>query len=175
MRPSTKSNGSTFFLYILLYVGDALVIDEDPEMILRSQLGKYFTLKEHSIGESKIYLRYRVRKVVLENRIEAWSFSPNQHVKLAVSNVEDYVNKHDHLNMPKHCNTPLTTSYRPELDISPELPSHEASYYMSLIGVLRWIVKLSRADICLEVSMMSSHVTLPLEGHLQQVFHVSYI
>ena len=176
MRPLMKSDGSTYYSYILLYVDDVLVIDEDPEVILRSQLGKYFPLKEDSIGEPKLYLGGHVRKVVLENGIEAWSFSSNQYVKAAVSNVKDYVSKYNHLKMPKHCNTPLTTSYRPELDVSPELPLHEASYYMSLIGILRWIMELGRVDICLEVSMMSSHVTLPREGHLQQVFHIfSYL
>ena len=51
MRPLMKSNGSTYYSYILLYVGDVLVIDEDPELILGSQLGKYFFLKEDSIDE----------------------------------------------------------------------------------------------------------------------------
>jgi hypothetical protein len=33
-------------------------------------------------------------------------------------------------------------------------------------------VELGRVDICLEVSMMSSHLVLPREGHLEQVFHI---
>jgi hypothetical protein len=33
-------------------------------------------------------------------------------------------------------------------------------------------VELGRVDICLEVSMMSSHLVLPREGHLRQVFHI---
>jgi hypothetical protein len=33
-------------------------------------------------------------------------------------------------------------------------------------------VELGRVDICLEVSMMSSHLALPREGHLEQVFHI---
>ena len=62
-----KADGSTYYSYILLYVDDVLVIDENPENILRRQLGKYFTLKEDSIREPKIYLRGHVRKVVSEN------------------------------------------------------------------------------------------------------------
>ena len=34
------------------------------------------------------------------------------------------------------------------------------------------MVKLGRVDICLEVSMMSSHLALPHEGHLSQLFHI---
>jgi hypothetical protein len=37
---------------------------------------------------------------------------------------------------------------------------------------LRWIVELGRVDICLEVSMMSSHLVLPREGHLEQVLQI---
>jgi hypothetical protein len=33
-------------------------------------------------------------------------------------------------------------------------------------------VKLGKVDICLEASMMSSHLVLPREGHLEQVFHI---
>ena len=48
----------------------------------------------------------------------------------------------------------------------------DAAYYQSLIGILRWIVELGRVDVCLEVSMMSSHLALPREGHLEQVLHI---
>eukprot|EP01083_Nonionella_stella_P108565 315857_1 len=47
-----------------------------------------------------------------------------------------------------------------------------AAYYQSLIGILRWAVELGRVDITCELSMMASHLALPREGHLQQVFHI---
>ena len=53
-----------------------------------------------------------------------------------------------------------------------ELGASDASYFPSLIGVLRWIVELGRVDFCLEVSMMSSHLALPREGHLQELFQI---
>ena len=34
-------------------------------------------------------------------------------------------------------------------------------YYQSLIGILRWIIKMGQADICLETSVMSSCLALP--------------
>ena len=33
------------------------------------------------------------------------------------------------------------------------------------------MVELGRVDIYLEVSMMSSHMAIPREGHLSQLFH----
>jgi len=38
--------------------------------------------------------------------------------------------------------------------------------------VLRWIVELGRADLTTEVSMLSSHLAMPREGHLDAVFHM---
>ena len=74
--------------------------------------------------------------------------------------------------MPNKADTPLTTTYRPELDVSSELNVADAAYYQSLIEILRWIVELGRVDVCLEVSMMSSHLALPREGHLEQGLHI---
>ena len=58
------------------------------------------------------------------------------------------------------------------MDVSRELNETDAAYYQSLIGILRWIVELGQVDVCLEVSMMSSHLALPREGHLEQVLHI---
>ena len=51
-------------------------------------------------------------------------------------------------------------------------PTCESVYYQSLIEVLRWALELGRVDICLEVSMMSSHVLMIRIGHLEQVLHI---
>ena len=58
------------------------------------------------------------------------------------------------------------------MDISREVNVADAAPYLSLIGILRWIVELGQVDVCLEVSMMSSHLALPREGHLEQVLHL---
>jgi hypothetical protein len=174
MRPAKHSNGTDYYEYILLYTDDALVIGEHAEKILRKELGIYFELKESSIGPPKVYLGGHVRKVQLNNGVECWAFGSSQYVQSAVSNVESYLAKQDTMKwkLPNKADTPMQTSYRPELDVSPELGAIDASYYQSLIGILRWIVELGRVDICLECSMMSSHLALPREGHLHQVFHI---
>ena len=51
----------------------------------------------------------------------------------------------------------MTSGYRPEIDITPEIGEEDAAYFHSLIGVLRWIVELGRVDINVEASMLSSH------------------
>ena len=103
-----------------------------------------------------------------------WPLSSSQYVQAAVKNVEAWLSKEENSRwkLPRKATTPISPTYRPELDVSPELDSRNASYYQSLIGVLRWMVELGRVDICLEVSMMSSHLALPREGHLEQVLHI---
>ena len=113
-----------------------------------------------------------MQKVMLENGGEAWSFRSSQYVQAAIKNVEEFLQKEENSrwSKPRKAKTPITTSYQPELDVSPELSLAEAAYFQSLIGVLRWIIKLGQIDICLEVAMMSSCLALPDEGHLDQVF-----
>jgi len=67
--------------------------------------------------------------------------------------------------------TPMQINYRPELDVSPILEPDQASYYMSLIGSLRWAVELGRLDIYIDVALLSSHMCQPRIGHLQ-VLHI---
>ena len=69
MRKSIDIQGKKYYEYILLYTDDALVISHKPEKILRDELGKYFGLKEASIGPPKIYLGGKMRKVNLNNGI----------------------------------------------------------------------------------------------------------
>ena len=44
--------------------------------------------------------------------------------------------------------------------------------YQEIIGVLRWAAELGRVDILLEVALMSTHMAMPREGHLQQLYRI---
>jgi hypothetical protein len=85
--------------------------------------------------------------------------------------VENYL-KLQHIVLPTKANAPLQSKYQPELDVTPELSLNDASHFQSLIGILRWMVELGRVDICCEVSMLLSHLALPCEGHLYQVYYM---
>ena len=112
-----------------------------------------------------------MRKITLENGAKAWGFSSSQYVQAAVKNIEEYLAKTDH-KLPSKDLTPIQTSYRPDINTTSELNVVDTAYYQSLIGILLWMVELSRVDICLEVSMLLSHLAFPREGHLQQLFHM---
>ena len=171
MRPSHTPEGSPCWEYVLLYTDDALVISTRAEHVLRNELGKYFELKEESIGPPSLYLGAHLRKVSLDNHASAWAIGSSQYVKAAIANVETTLSQRDRKPLLR-VDAPLSPGYRPELDITPELTPTDASLFQSLIGTLRWIVELGRVDICCEVSMLSSHLALPREGHLEQLLHI---
>ena len=91
MRPALKADGTEYWEYVLLYVDDVLVVSDRGEELLRKEIGKYFKLKENSIGPPKIYLGGHMRKVTLENGMKAWTFSSSQYVQASVANVERYL------------------------------------------------------------------------------------
>ena len=131
MRPAIKSDGTKCYDYVLLYVDDAMVVSKNAESILRNELGRYFELKEESIGHPDHYLGGKVRKDQLENGVNAWTLSSSQYVQTAVENVVAYLDSQDsmHWKIPRKADTPLTTTYRPELDVSRELSEVDAAYY----------------------------------------------
>ena len=171
MRKAKKDNGVEVWEYVLLYVDDALSIGPNSEQVLRD-IGKYFQLKEESVGPPDIYLGGRITGVTLEGNIKAWAFSSSKYVQTAVNNVVAHLAKQGNGKLPTKAKTPLSADYKPELDTTPELDPEDAAYFQSLIGILRWMVELGRVDICLEVSAMSSHLALPREGHLEQLYHI---
>ena len=85
--------------------------------------------------------------------------------------MEEYLAKEGR-KLPRRTASPFTANYRLETDTTLELCDTKAAYYLALIGVLRWMVELGRVDICVEASLLSSHMALPWEGHLLQLYQV---
>ena len=169
-HPAKKANGEEYYEYLFVYTDDILAIAENPQEILR-RLNKYFKLKPDSIHPPDNYLGTKIKQVVLPNGVKAWGQSSSHYVLNAVKNLEEWM-KERNLKLPKKANTPMQTSYRPELDVSKELDPELANYYQSQIGVLRWIIEIGRLDITTEVSMLASHMVMPREGHLEAVFRI---
>ena len=62
------------------------------------------------------------------------------------------------------------------MDVSPLLLPDEASYFQTIIGVMRWMVDLGRIYIAVEVSQISSFLAMPRQGHLVNALHImSYL
>ena len=47
-----------------------------------------------------------------------------------------------------------------------------ASYYQTMIGVMRWMVEIGRIEIAIECSLLSSHLAYHREGHFECALHM---
>ena len=61
--------------------------------------------------------------------------SADKLVKEALYNVENQLKNWEN-RLPSRVKAPLTSGYRPELDVSPLLNDDSANYYKQLIGIL---------------------------------------
>ena len=153
-----------------MYVDDLMSINTDPRKILE-QVNYYFELKPESIQEPDIYLGAKLCQVTLPSRKRAWATSTSSYIQDSIKNLEEWLSQHS-MALPKGRETPFPCSYRPELDVTPELTPEMVNYYQSLMGILRWAVELGRMEITTEVSMLSAHLALPRVGHFETVLKV---
>jgi hypothetical protein len=153
-------------------VDDILCVHHDPGAPL-VKLDEYFKMKEGSIQVPTFYFGAKLNKTVLPNSVVAWGMSSIKYVQPVVQNVQEYLSTlPGDQKLWKKASGPFAGGYKPELDESPELDPIRANFYQSQIGILRRCVELGRIDIITEVSMLSTHLCLPREGHLEDVFRV---
>jgi hypothetical protein len=173
MKAETRpDDGVLYWAYILIYVDDILCVHHDPGAPL-AKLDEYFKMKEGSIQFPTFYLGAKLKKTVLPNGVVAWGMISSKYVQSSVHNVQDYLaSLPGDQKLMKKASGPFAEGYKPELDESPELDPTRANFYQSQIGILRWCVELGRIGIITEVSMLSTYLFLPREGHLEAVFHV---
>jgi hypothetical protein len=171
MRPATKANGFKYYEYIFVYVDDLLVLSENPRLILNG-ISHIYRMKDGSIMKPTIYLGALIKEHrLLDNPAKiVWSMSAEKYVKEAIRSLEvdlDKIGKR----LPLHVPTPLSSGYRPELDISALLDVDYTLWYQKMIGILHWAVELGRIDIHLSVALLAQYMVQPQVGHLDQIFH----
>ena len=92
--------------------------------------------------------------------------SSDDYCDASVSNVENILADKG-LRIPSRCLTPTIHGYHPELDATAELKDKGVTCYQELIGMLRWAVEIGRVDILPETVMMSQHMALQRQCHLE--------
>ena len=112
----------------------------------------------------------KLKQTRLENGVWAWALSPSKYVNQAIKNCENHLSENygGKYTLPKKAENLFRMGYEPELDESTPLDAELSSYYQSIIGVMPWMVELGRIDIVTEVSLLSSHLAYPGEGHLRR-------
>ena len=128
-------------------------------------------MKGDKIDEPSVYLGANITKMVNEEGKECWAMGADDYCASAVQNVEKVLADKG-LRLPSKCITPTLHGYKPELDATAELKADGIQWYQEMIGMLRWACEIGRVDILTEVAMMSQHMCLPRQGHLEQVLHI---
>ncbi|KAL7536196.1 hypothetical protein ACHAXR_006979 [Thalassiosira sp. AJA248-18] len=96
---------------------------------------------------------------------------PSKYVQEA--NCQEHIKTNlDKFSLPKRAENPFTMGYGQELDPSRPLDPEETSYYQYIIGIMRWMTKRGQIDISTELSLLSSHLAYPREGHLKAALHI---
>jgi hypothetical protein len=157
--------------YILIYVDDILCVHHDPGTSL-DQIDKYLKMKPGSIMEPTFYLGATLKKTVMTNGVVAWGMISINYFQAAVHNVQEYLKKNGDSKLKKKTYDPVEATYRADIDDSPVLGPEIANYFQYQIGILCWFVELGRIDIITEVSMLSTFVCMPLECHVDAVYHL---
>jgi hypothetical protein len=169
MRPAVKKNGDEYYEYVLCYVDDVLCISAAARDTMLG-IQRDFKLKDDKIAEPDVYLGATLDQMEVDGHM-CWTMSPEKYVRAAVANVEENMAKSGR-RLPGKCVTPFSCSYEPWMETSAELKADGVQYFQELIGVLRWAVEIGRVDILLEVSLLSTYLAMPREGHLEQALHI---
>jgi hypothetical protein len=128
-RPAQKSNGEEYYYYMFVYIDRILAIGVDPKDILM-KLNKYFKLKPDYIHPPDDYLGTKIKKTILPNGTSAWGQISSHYVRNAMKNLEEWMVKEGR-KFPKKTLTPMSSTYKSEVDVSPSLSPEMANFYKS--------------------------------------------
>ncbi len=171
---TTPDDNVQYYAYILCYVDDILCIHPHDPMSVMNEINGYLPLKPSSVGDPDIYLGAKLKQTRLSNDVWAWGLSPSKYAAHAANNCQTHLT--DKLDgkykIPPRADNPFLVNYCPDTDVTVHLDDDCSSFFTHLIGVMRWMVELGRIDIATEVSMLSSYLAFPCEGHLEAALHI---
>ena len=167
-----RKNGTKYYAYILVYVDDILVINEEPSSTLK-EIKETFIVKKDSIKYPDVYLGMDIRKRTDKQTGKEYMLTgSNTYTKRAIDTIKTQM-KQDGLTFNNNPKQPFSVvAYRAELDSSPFCNDIKSVYYMQLIGILRWMCELGRIDIVYETAILSRYSIQPRTGHLEQLLHI---
>ena len=87
LKQDMRSNGSSYYTYILVYTDDILIVSNNPTKYM-AQLKANYYIKESSIGPPNIYLASRVKLVKDRSGNRAYATSSDGYIKEAIKVVE---------------------------------------------------------------------------------------
>ena len=75
-----------------------------------------------------------------------------------------------------NASNPFPSNYRPEIDVTEELDTELLSWYLHLVGILRWSIEIGIIDIFHETLLLPQYQYNPWAGRLEALYRVfSYL
>jgi hypothetical protein len=171
LRPAVKPDGEKFYEYMLVYVDDLLSIHYGDESRAMKEVQAAFKFKNDEIAVPEFYLGGKLEEKNL-NDTKCWTMTSRDYVKASIDNIEIQLKQKKLPPLRTKIDTPMSSNYTPETDLSTELNAEDITFFQEMIGMLRWAIELGRVDILLEVSMLSAYQAAPRQGHLDQLLHI---
>jgi hypothetical protein len=96
-----------------------------------STLATFYRLKENSVAKPTMYLGAQIKEHRLPDNPGKlmWSMSAEKYLREALRNL-DGILMQEQKRLPTKVVTPLTSNYRPEMDVSPLLDQDHHTLYM---------------------------------------------
>ena len=145
LRPAVRPDGTEYYEYILMYVGNILEISVHATKILKILEGNTGQYKNIKIASPDIYVGAKLQERAINN-IECWTIGSVEYIQAAIAAVEEGLNT-KRCKLPNKVSMPMVMSYFLELDGSPELEPNNLQFYQELIVMLRWATELGRVYI----------------------------
>ena len=114
LRPAVKPGSFEYYEYTLCYVNDMLCVSHKPRKLMK-KIQEYFKLKDYNIEPPDGYLGSTLANMKLNSGKYCWYMSPEQYVKVAVTNVEEDLAR-SVKRFTSKCSTPLLSNYEPWLE-----------------------------------------------------------
>ena len=118
-------------------------------MPIMKKINKSFLLKPDSVFDPNMYLGAKIKYQKTPNRMWYWTMSPSKYVCEECKNCKYHLNNNfdGKYKLPNQAPNPFVMGYEAELDTSALCDPQEASYFQSIIGVMRWMIEIGRVDI----------------------------
>ena len=88
MQPAVKPDSFEYYEFILFYIDNVLCSSLNPRKLMKI-IQEDFKLKDDNIAPPDVYLGAIFAKMKLESGKYCWTMSPEQNMKVTVTNVEE--------------------------------------------------------------------------------------
>ena len=133
-----------YYSYIVVCVDDVFFVHKDLDKVLATVNREY--KRKESLECPTIYLGADICRYHINGNIagaESCAMSVDSYVKKAVEVVQERL-RDDNIHF-KGIEYPFfSQSYRPEFDVTEECNDEQVQFYLSLVGIMRWLCKIGR-------------------------------